>query len=43
MQCTTCKNCETDEAEFLTVDVLKDVSIDPIEELITNTEETEFE
>jgi hypothetical protein len=44
MQCTsTCKNCETDEAEFLTVDVLKDVSIDPDnpgEELVTNTEET---
>jgi len=44
MQCTsTCKNCETDEAEFLTVDVLKDVSIDPVEELVTNTEETEVE
>jgi len=44
MQCTsTCKNCETDEAEFLTVDVLKDVSIDPVEELVTNTEETEVD
>lgn len=44
IQCTsTCKNCETDEAEFLTVDVLKDVSIDPVEELVTNTEETEVD
>lgn len=33
----------TDEAEFLTVDVLKDVSIDRVEELVTNTEETEVE
>lgn len=44
MQCTsTCKNCETGEAEFLTVHVLKDVLIDPIAELVTNTEETEVE
>jgi len=38
-----CKNCETDEAEFLTVDVLKDVSIDPVDELVTNKEETEVD
>jgi len=37
-----CKNCE-DESEFLTVDVLKDVSIDPVEELVTNKEETEVD
>jgi len=44
MQCTsTCKNCETDEDEFLTVDVLKDVSIDPVEELVTYAEETEID
>jgi len=44
MRCiSTCNNCEQDEAEFLTVDVLKDVSIDPIDETTTNAEETSNE
>lgn len=43
---STCNSCEQDEAEFLTVDVLKDVSIDPIDpidETTINTEETSNE
>lgn len=38
MKCTsTCSNCEPDDGEFLTLDVLKDVSIDQPEESITTT------
>lgn len=41
MRCTsTCNNREHDEAEFLAVDILKDVSIDRIADPIMNAEQT---
>lgn len=34
MRCdSNCSNCETDDGEFLTVDVLKDIAVEHIEEL----------
>jgi hypothetical protein len=36
MRCgSNCSNCEPDEEEFLTVDILKDISIDAITEPIS--------
>lgn len=41
MRCSSnCSNCELDEDEFLTVDVLKDISIDPVIESTFQPEET---
>lgn len=43
MRCSSnCSNCEPDEDEFLTVDVLKDISIDPAIEPTVKLEETYY-
>ncbi|KAL4121898.1 hypothetical protein QTP88_014318 [Uroleucon formosanum] len=42
MKCaTTCNNCEPDDAEFMTMDVLKDVQIE--KEIESNTSEEQFD
>lgn len=43
MRCgSTCSNCEPDEEEFLTVNVLKDISLDPVIEPTFQIKETHY-